>query len=133
MGEETLAAQVIVHRHQSVDPDHSFSWQWGHLAAKSFAVDEVTKVDADAGVETTVAGQLGGGARRGELAEGIGLALGVAPEPVDLSAIDGSLDGVLPQDAGVEHRILQRGLATEQHGVAIDSLARDAIEALSDV
>ena len=80
-----------------------------------------------------MARQLGGGACRGELAERIGLALRVAPEPVNLPAIDGGLDGVLPQDAGVEHGILQWGLAAKQHRVAIDSLAGDAIEALSDV
>ena len=114
-----------------MEPDHALALHRRHRPGEPVLASEVFQVEADRGVE--LLRQRRGGPAHGEVAQGVGEPVGVAVEPVELAAIGGGQDAVLPRHLRVEQRMGDRRLAAEQDGIAVDALAGDAVEALGDV
>ena len=91
------------------------------------------EIDAGLRVEAAVRRQFGDGAGNVEIAERIAGPIGVAPEPVDLAAMDRVEHAVGAEDLAVQHRLFQRGFVADQHAVGVDAAAGEAVEAFGDV
>src|SRR5438094_68261 len=83
--------------------------------------------------QRAVAGELGYRPRDVEVAERIGWLVRVAPEPVDLAAVDSVHHAVGAKHQGVQGRLSERHTLTNKQTIGVDAGAGDTVETLGDV
>src|SRR5438067_9830457 len=98
--DKPLLALWIAHNHQALEPYESWAVEWEHGSAESVAINEVLQVDTAVRIQSSRARRKRGGS--GDIEVGARGPVGVAPEPVDPSAVGNRERRVLTDDVGVE-------------------------------
>ena len=120
-------------RRQRRQPRRPLAGHPGRLLGEALGVEEIVEIDAGFRVEAAVSRQVGNSPRRVEVAQRVGRAVRVAPEPVDFAAKDRVEHRVGAEDLTVQHRRLERRLDAGQQAVRVDSPSGKTVEALGDV
>ena len=114
MRDEPLRARLVAHHGEAEEPDDAFlALQRAHLLGEAIRPGEVMEIHALLRCQPAFAGQFGPGAGRAKIAQRIGHAHGVAPQPEDASVVDDGLHGILSDDATIGQRFGERRLFPE--------------------
>ena len=132
-GEQPLTPIGIAQDDGSENPRRSVTGHLGDGLGEPVVAREVIEINSNCRTEPPLKRQLGSGSRHLEISERITQTVGVAPEPVQVTAIERRDDAVRSGNLRVEQRPLNRRGLSQQHTVGIDPRASHTIQPLGNV